>query len=319
MSGAIDPKESGDAGMSTTRLGNTQPGRVGAYAGLLAVQPAAVQREVVREVERLGFGAMWFGEPVPGREAFVQASIFLNATERIVVGTGIASIYARDAYAAQAAGRALAEASNDRFILGLGVSHPAVVGRRGHVYARPVPAMTEYLDGVAAASAEWRGLAANAAPIILGALRPQMLRLSGERTAGAFLYFTTDEHAREARAIIGSDPFLVADLAVVVEPDPARARTIGNWHTSRYLKIDNYRTSMLRLGFSEADVEPPGSQRLFDAVVAWGSAERIAERVRSRLQAGADHVVLNFATDNPRRTWVTELAAVAPALHSELG
>ncbi len=300
--------------MSYGRLAGVQPGRVGVYSGLLATRPAAVQREVVREVERLGYGAMWFGEPAPGRHAFVQASIFLSATERIAVGTGIASIYAHDSYSAHAAGRSLAELSGNRFILGLGVSHPAVVARRGRTYDKPVPAMRAYLDGIDAAAQGWRGLAAPMPPVVLAALRPLMLKLAAQRAAGAFTYFVTDEHTREARAILGDDAFLATDLPVVVEADPRRARQIGDWHTKRYLSIDNYRNSLLRLGFSEADTEPPGSQALFDAVVAWGTPEAVAERVRARLAAGADHVILNFATDDPKRTYIPELQALAPAL-----
>lgn len=302
------------AAVSVARLLTLNPGRVGVFSGLLATQPAPVQRDVAAEIERLGFGSLWFGESVPGREAFVQAAIFLNATEKLVVGSGIASIYARDSYAAQAAARSLGELSENRFILGLGVSHPAVIGRRGHTFRPPIVAMSEYLDGIGAASAQWRGLATTLPPIVLAALRPQMLRLAADRAAGAFTYFSTDDHTRTARHILGPEPFLVTDLPVVVEADPARARAIGNRHTTRYLQIDTYRAALLGVGFSEADLEPPGSQALFDAVVAWGSPEAVARRIQARLNAGADLVLVNLAVEDLRRPYVDELRVLAPAL-----
>jgi probable F420-dependent oxidoreductase len=302
--------------MSDKQLTGVVVGRVGIYSGLLATQPAAVQRDVVRAAEGLGYGAMWFGEPVPGREAFVQAAIFLDATERIAIGSGIASIYARDSYAAHAAGRSLAEMSGNRFILGLGVSHPAVVARRGQTFERPIQAMSAYLDGIDVAAAQWRGLSAPMPPVVLAALRPHMLQLAARRAAGAFTYFVTDEHTRQARQQLGPEPFLATDLPAVIAKDLQTARQIGDWHTKRYLGIDNYRRSLLRLGFSENDVEPPGSPALFDAIVAWGSPKAIAERVGARLAAGADHVIVNLAVANPRRPYFQELEALAPALAS---
>src|ERR1700681_2748597 len=177
--------------MSLTRLGGIKPGRLGLFAGSLTTQPAAVQRDVALEIEKLGYGTLWYGEAM-GREAFVQAAILLSATPHLVVASGIANIWARDPMAMAAGGRSVAEAWPGRFILGLGVSHAPMGNTRGHDYARPVSAMREYLDQMG--HAQWRGPEAPLPPVVLAALGPRMVALAAERTAGAFPYFSTAEH-----------------------------------------------------------------------------------------------------------------------------
>src|SRR5579859_1076247 len=279
--------------MGVARLGNVRPGRLGIFAGSLAAQPAIVQREIAREIERLGFGTLWYGEAL-GREAFAQGAIFLAATESLVVASGIANIWARDPMAMAAGGRALAEAWPGRFILGLGVSHAPMVGARGHLYARPVSAMREYLEGMASAS--WRGPDAPPPPVILAALGPRMVTLAAERTAGAYPYFTTAEHIKQVREQLGPEPFLAADLPVALAQDRAEARAMGDPHARLYLGTENYRNNLTRLGWAAADLEPPGSDRLFDAIVAWGDLAAVSRRVETLFAAGADQVVLNLIT-----------------------
>jgi probable F420-dependent oxidoreductase len=296
--------------LSTTRLANVKPGRLGIFAGSLTAHPAGVQREVALEIEKLGYGTLWFGEAM-AREAFVQASIFLSATSSLVIASGIANIWGRDPMAMAAGGRAIAEAWPDRFILGLGVSHAPMVATRGHDYARPVSAMRDYLDRMA--QAPWRGPQAPMPPIVLAALGPKMVALAAERTAGAYPYFTTAKHIRQVRDQLGPDPFMAADLPVVLAAGRAEARTIGNAHTSVYLRTDNYRNNLLRLGWKPEDLEPPGSDELFDAVVAWGEMATIQQRVGSLLSAGADQVVLNLVTKDRSVPYVPELRALARA------
>jgi hypothetical protein len=161
--------------VSLTRLGNVKPGSLGIFSGSLQAQPASVQREVAAEMEQLGYGTLWYGEST-AREAFAQAAIFLSATPRLVMASGIANIWARDPMAMAAGGRAIAEAWPDRFILGLGVSHAPMVAARGHDYGRPVSAMREYLDRMGQAA--WRGPASPLPPIILAALGPRMVALA---------------------------------------------------------------------------------------------------------------------------------------------
>jgi probable F420-dependent oxidoreductase len=294
--------------MSTTRLGNVKPGRLGIFSGSLTTQPAGVQREVALEMEKLGYGTLWFGESM-AREAFAQAAIFLSATSSLVVASGIANIWVRDPMAMAAGGRALAEAWPDRFILGLGVSHAPMVTSRGHDYARPVSAMREYLDQIG--QAPWRGPDAPLPPIVLAALGPRMVALSAERAAGAYPYFTTAEHIRRVREQLGAEPFLVADLPVVLAGGRAEARTIGNAHTSLYLRTENYRNNLLRLGWKPGDLEPPGSDELFDAVMAWGDIAAVRERIDDLFGAGADQVALNVVTRDRSVPYLPELRALA--------
>lgn len=295
--------------MGLSRLGGTASGRVGVFAGSLGVQPAAVQREVAAEMERLGYGTLWYGEAM-AREAFVQGAIFLAATSRLVVASGIANIWARDPTAMAAGGRSLAEAWPDRFILGLGVSHAPMVARRGHHYDRPVSAMRGYLEHMR--EAPWRGPDVALPPIVLAALGPRMVALAREQAGGAYPYFTTLDHVASIREQLGPEPFLATDLPVVLAPDRAAARAIGDRHTTVYLRTENYRNNLARLGWSERDLEPPGSDELFDAIVAWGGPDQVAGRMRALYEAGADQVVLNLVTAQPSLPYLEELRALAP-------
>lgn len=294
--------------MSLTRLGNVQPGRIGIFAGALAGQPAAVQRQVVAEMERLGYGTLWYGEAI-GREAFAQGAIYLSACSRLVVASGIANLYARDPQAMAAGGRALAEAWPNRFILGIGVSHAPLVTARGHDYARPFTAMRRYLEAMELAA--WRGPEAPLPPIVLATLGPRMVALAAERTAGAYPYFTTTDHVRAIRGQMGPEPFLAADLPVVLAAGRAGARAIGDRHMNFYLRAENYRNNLLRLGWPAQDLEPPGADRLFDAVIAWGDPTAIRRRVEAHFAAGADQVVLNLVTADPSRPYLEELRTLS--------
>jgi probable F420-dependent oxidoreductase len=295
--------------MSLSRLQGIDPGRIGVFAGPLNGQPSAAQREFVREMERLGYGTLWYGESL-AQEAFARGAIYLAATERLVVASGIANIWVRDAAAMANGGRTLAEAWPGRFILGIGVSHAPMMKMRGHDYARPYSAMREYLEAMAAAT--WRGPQATVPPIVLAALGPKMVGLAGERTAGAYPYFTTTAHIKEVRGILGPEPFLAADLPVVMAADLAAARAIGNRHLTYYMAVANYRNNLLRLGWSAAELEPPGSDALFEALVAWGDLDRIGDEVRKRFKAGADQVVLNLVAADSSAPPFDELRRLAP-------
>lgn len=301
--------------MGLTRLGNLNPGRLGIFAGSLAAQPTTVQRQVAAEIEKLGYGTLWYGEAA-AREAFVQASIYLSSTSSLAIASGIANIWARDPMAMAAGGRALAEAWPGRFILGLGVSHAPMVAARGHDYARPVTAMRDYLDQMAKAT--WRGPDAPLPPLVLAALGPRMVALASERSAGAYPYFTTAKHIESVRGQMGPEPFLAADLPVVMAVGRAEARAIGDAHTSLYLRTENYRNNLLRLGWTPDQLEPPGSDDLFDAIVAWGDIDAVRDRIGGLIAAGADQVVLNLITQDRSLPYVTELSALA-SLNRDLG
>ena len=293
-----------DGPLSLDRLGGVRPGRIAVFAGQLSLLPASEQREVAREMERLGYGTLWYGEAM-GREAFTQAGVFLSATQSIVVASGIASIYARDPMAMINGGRALGEAWPGRFVQGLGVSHAPMVARRGAEYGRPVSTMRDYLDRMD--KAPWRGPDAPAPPRVLAALGPRMVALAAERTAGAYAYFTTNDHVSAIREAMGPDAFLAADLPVVLAAERIAARTVGDRHMKVYLGTANYRNNLLRLGWAVQDLEPPGSDALFDAIVAWGGVKEVQDRVQAGFEAGADQMVLNIVARDPAVPYLDEL------------
>jgi len=285
-------------------------GRIGIWTFQLEQQPAVRAREAAAELEAMGWGAIWIPEAL-GREAFTHAAVLLAATRRIPIATGIANIWVRDPMAMAGAQKTLAEAYPDRFLLGIGVSHAPIAAMRGYEYARPLSAMRAYLDAMDSAPFVAPAPAA-APPRVLGALAPRMLRLAAERAWGAHPYFVPPEHTARARAILGPDRLLAPEQAVVLETDATAARTIGRAHMAIYLGLDNYRNNLFRLGFTDADMTPPGSDRLVDAIVAWGDLDAVARRVAAHHDAGADHVCLQVLDPDPgalpMRQW-RELAA----------
>jgi len=284
-------------------------GRIGVWLGPLSLLAAAETREVAPELEDLGYSAIWFGEGVGTKECFTQAATLLAWTQRAVVATGIANIYARDPMAMANGARTLAEAYPGRFLLGVGVSHAPSVATRGHEYARPLATMGAYLDAMD--SAAFRGIEpSEPAPRMLAALGPKMLQLAAGRTRGAHPYFTPPEHTAMARDVMGEGPLLAPEQAFVLETEPDAARAKAREHMGYYLGLDNYRRNLLRLGFTEDELEGGGSDRLVDAIVAWGDVDAVRARVDEHLAAGADHVCVQAVGDDP----LDELRRVAPAL-----
>ena len=272
-------------------------GRVGIWLGVAALHPAELMRREAALIEELGFGAIWYGEAV-AREAFALGAILLGATRQITVASGIANIWVRDAAAMTNGARALAEAWPDRFVLGIGVSHPPLVNRRGHRYEQPLTAMREYLDAMERAPYT-APAPAEPAPVVLAALGPKMLELARERSAGAHPYFVTVEHTKRAREILRKEKFLAPEQAVVLAPDRQSARPVGDRYMKTYLALDNYRNNLLRLGWPETDLKAPGSDALFDALVGYGPIDRIRKRVEEHLAAGADHVAVSILMPTP--------------------
>jgi len=292
---------------------STELGPIGIWTAQLDYQPAAKAQEVAAELEQLGFGAIWFPEAV-GREALTNAALLLAATRRIMIATGIANIYARDPVTTAAGQKTLAEAYPRRFLLGLGVSHiPLVEQIRGHKYDKPVASMRAYLDGMD--RAPYRAVPPSVSPIrVLAALGPQMLRLAAERAGGAHPYFVPPEHTARAREILGSDRLLAVEQAVVLETDPAKAREIAGVHTSRYLALPNYVNNLRRLGFSDQDLVGSGSDRLVDAIIAWGDMNAVLDRIRAHQSAGANHVCLQVLPPDPQALPMPQWRELASAL-----
>ncbi len=263
-----------------------QVGRLGVWYPIDRLDGAGIRR-LVRTVEDLGYSTFWYPEAL-GYESLSIASFMLANTTELTIGSSIASIYARDPFTARRGLITLSSVYDDRFILGLGVSHAPMVERvRGHVYDKPVPTMRRYLDGLyeePSNAAEW--------PVMIAALGPLMLKLAAERTAGALPYNVTPEHTREARGALGPHKLLVAEQKVCLETDAATARGLARHELNRYMTLANYRNNWLRIGFTEADLAGGGSDRFIDAMVLWGDAATIARGLKAHLKAGADQVCI---------------------------
>jgi probable F420-dependent oxidoreductase len=287
-------------------------GRAGVWLGPMANLPARDLRAAVAEIQQIGFGTIWLGESV-AREPFAGAAVILAATNHVTVATGIANIYARDATAMMNGARTLAEAWPSRFVLGIGVSHIPLVEARGHQYERPVSAMRAYLEAME--NAPYRPPMPNPPPpILLAALGVKMLQLARQRTAGAHPYFVPVEHTLEARGVLGEDRILAPEVAVVFAQNREAARATGDRYLRTYLNLENYRRNLARMGWPNDELAPPGSDRIFDAVVAWGPDEEIARKVQLHHEAGANHVAIQVLTPTPERAPLPDLRRLAPLI-----
>ncbi|MBV2354436.1 LLM class F420-dependent oxidoreductase [Streptomyces sp. J2-1] len=280
--GARAVKDSiGRYGVWSTGLRSEDPARRGAIA------------EAAAELEDLGFGAAWLG----GSSAARHAVPLLEATTRLVVGTSIQSIWQYTPEESAAGYAEVAGAHPGRFLLGLGASHAKLAEQ----YHRPYSSLVGYVDDLDAAGVP-------AGDMVLAALRPKTLALSRDRAAGAIPYLVTPEHTVRARELLGRSPLLAPEFGVVLETDPDRARTLARGHLEMYLTLPNYTGNFLRLGFTEDDLADGGSDRLIDALYAWGDDSRIRTRIDAFLDAGADHVALQVveqagSDDLPRAAW----------------
>ncbi|MFF5300641.1 LLM class F420-dependent oxidoreductase [Streptomyces sp. NPDC013161] len=271
-------------------------GRYGIWSvGLRSEDPSrrGELAEAAAELEQLGYGAVWLG----GSSAARHAVPLIEATSTLAVGTSIQSIWQYDA-AESAAGFAELEAAHPgRFLLGLGVSHAKLTDQ----YRRPYSALVTYLDALDTA-----GVPADRR--LLAALGPKTLELARDRSAGSIPYLVTPDHTAKARAILGETPLLAPELKVVLETDPTRARTLARDYLAMYLALPNYTNNFLRNGFTESDLTNGGSDRLVDAVFAWGDETQIRARIDDFVAAGADHVALQIVDgstreDLPRQAW----------------
>lgn len=292
----------------------TDLGRVGLWTFHLDLQPAAAVRDTVVELEEMGWPMVWLPEAV-GREPFVASTLVLAATDRLRVGTGVATIWSRDAMTSASGLRSLSEAYPGRFVLGLGVSHAvAVEGLRGQRYDKPLTRMRAYLDAM---DNVFTIVPEPAEPPVrmLAALGPKMLALAAERAAGAHPYFVPVAHTAVAREAMGDGPLLAPEQAVVLERDGERARAIARAHMATYLGLPNYTNNLRRLGFRDDDLADGGSDRLVDAVVAWGDEDAVLQRVEAHHDAGADHVALQVLNEDPTELPLAEWRRLAETLN----
>ena len=291
-------------------------GKLGVWVSMDSMT-AATAPAFAKQVEERGYAALWIPES-RGRNALVHSAWLLANTQRLIVATGIANIYARDPMAMANGQRGLNEQSDGRFLLGVGVSHrPMVQGVRGHTYGKPVTTMRAYLEGMR--DAPYQAPMPREKPLtIVAALGPRMMALSSELADGAHPYNTTPEHTAEARAILGPDKLLCPEVWVLLETDRATARSAAREALSRYLQLENYVNSWRRQGFRDDDLAGGGSDRLLDAMVAWGDEGAIRARVQQYWDAGADHVCIQPISPQGSRQAANEpiLDLLAPARRS---
>ncbi len=289
-------------------------GRLGVWTWLDG-SSAAEAADFAGRLEAWGYSALWVPEAV-GRDPFAFLGYLAARTERLLLATGIANIYARDAMTTRAVQETLAEASDGRFVLGLGVSHAHLVtGVRKHEYRKPLTAMREYLEAMEGALYMGRE-PVEKAPVVIAALRPRMLALAAEKTRGAHPYFVPPEHTARAREILGSGPWLCPEQMVLRETDATRAREIARENMKVYVGLPNYQNNLKWLGYSDDDFANGGSDRLVDAIVAWGDEKAIAERIRAHHDAGADHVCIQpLRPDGEPGPDLELLETLAPSKH----
>jgi len=266
---------------------------VGVWSSQLRYGDASESAEAAAELDDLGFTALWI--PDVGGPVFDAVGRLLAATQRTVIATGILNLWMHSADDVAESHAALTAEHGDRFLLGIGVSHaPLIDADQPGRYRKPLAATTSFLDGFDAAP--------RPVPVeqrVLAALGPKMLALAASRTRGAHPYLVTPEHTASARSILGEGPLLLPEQTVILCDNADEARRIGIDWLRAYLALPNYANNLLRSGFSDDDVAHV-SDRLFDAIIAWGDEDAVMRRVAEHHSAGADHVCVQVLTAEPR-------------------
>jgi probable F420-dependent oxidoreductase len=246
--------------------------------------------EFARRFEHLGYASIWYPEAM-FYESFTVGGFLLSNTQRITVASGIANIYARDAMATLQCGRGLQKFYPNRYITGLGVSHKSLVeDMRGHTYRKPMATMIEYLDAMNVARPK---LAGDDTPLVLGALGPKMMELAAARSDGVHPFNSPPEHTRWARELIGPDKWICTAQHVCLTTDAEAARKAARRALDFYFVTPNHYRNWLRVGYDLSDLENGGSDRLIDALVAWGTEAEIRDRIQQHFDAGATQVIIN--------------------------
>jgi probable F420-dependent oxidoreductase len=279
----------------------------GIWAHQLRYGDAPVVSELAGELDELGYDALWI--PDVGGDVLGAVDTLLGATRRAVIATGILNIWMHEPSEVAAHRAGWSADWQARFLLGLGVSHaPLIDHNNPGRYTKPYSKMVEYLDGLDAAEVPYPS-----AGRVLAALGPRMLQLAADRTAGAHPYFVPPEHVAVARDALGPDAIIAVEQAVVIDTNPTSARETARKHTAVYTNLPNYTNNLRRFGYSDEDFANAGSDRLVDAIVAWGDLDAIAARVQAMRDAGASHVCIQVMRPDdevPRPEW----RELAPAL-----
>jgi probable F420-dependent oxidoreductase len=254
---------------------------LGTFGAWTRSQGWDAEGDAAAELEELGYGALWLGGSPGGDLDVVSAT--LRGTSRLTVATGIVNVWDDSAGQISEVYRRIDHDHPGRFLLGIGAGHREAVGDE---YVKPYDKLVGYLDELDVPTDRR----------VLAALGPRVLKLAADRTAGAHPYLVTPEHTATAREVLGAGPLLAPEQHVVLDADPAAARALARKSVEFYFGLSNYTSNWLRLGFTTDDLENGGSDRLIDALVAWGTAEQVAARLRAHLDAGADHVGVQVVT-----------------------
>lgn len=268
--------------------------------------------ELAETVEHFGYQTLWYPESL-SYEALVVAGYLLSNTQDLIVASGIANIYARDAVTAAQGYDSLNRLYGGRFILGLGVSHvPLVEGARGHSYGKPVTTMRQYLRDMISAQID-PTIKFDDRAIVLAALGPKMLELASVSAKGALPYCVTPDHTAEARKVMGPEAWLCVEQKICLTEDEGAARAVQREQMAPYMTMNNYRNNWFRLGFTEEEVTGKASTRFLDAMVVWGNEQVIQDCIDAHFKAGADQVVIQaFRPDGGLGPDLTALKAFSP-------
>lgn len=266
---------------------------VGVWTSQLRYGDQAESAEAAAELEELGFEALWI--PDVGGPVLDSVALLLQSTKRVVIATGILNLWMQDPAEVAARHASLTAEHGDRFLLGIGVSHaPLIDSKEPGRYRKPLAATRAYLDALDAADQP-----VPAASRVLAALGPKMLQLAADRSRGAHPYLVTPDHTRYAREVLGEGPLLLPEQTALLTENRDEARAIGTDWLRAYLALPNYANNLLRTGFTEDDLSSV-SDRLFDAIIAWGDESAVLDRVTAHREAGADHVCVQVLTADPR-------------------
>jgi probable F420-dependent oxidoreductase len=281
----------------------------GVWSGALRSNDAGETAAAAAELESLGYSALWI--PDVGGDVFGAVRNLLASTSTATVATGILNLWMHTAEETAAQHVTLTAEHGPRFLVGIGVSHAPLIDRKldAGTYTQPMAQTRAFLDALDAAevplAVEDRALAA---------LGPKMLELAATRTAGVHPYLVTPEHTRIAREAVGPDALVATEQGVILETDPDKARAIARANLALYFTLPNYTNNWKRLGFGDDEITGSGSDRLIDALVAWGDVAAIAERIQEHRDAGASHVCIQVLTDHPGELPLEHWRILAPAL-----
>jgi probable F420-dependent oxidoreductase len=281
----------------------------GIWSGVLRSGEPGETAAAATELESLGYGALWI--PDTGGDVFGAVGHLLGATKTATIATGILNLWMHTAEETAAQHANLTEKHGPRFLVGIGVSHAPLIDRKIEpgTYQKPMDRTRAFLDALDGAPTP---LAVE--DRMLAALGPKMLELAATRTAGVHPYLVTPEHTRVAREAVGPDAIVATEQGVVLEADPERARSIARTNIAQYFGLPNYTNNWRRLGFSDDDLAEGGSDRLVDALVAWGDEAAIAARVQEHRDAGASHVCIQVLTESPGTLPLEQWRLLAPVL-----